>query len=245
MPEERALQQRGTGDEVLDMYLSSQIAFFFKLSSHRLFWGIRLTHFLQATWSTGFLRMSQLTHFLQATWSTGFPRMSQLTHFLQATWSTGFPRMSQLTHFLQATWSTGFPRMSQLTHFLQATWSTGFLRMSFERSRVHPFASSDHCRAGLPRDLPLKCTLQEGVCESSLHSHMSKPYDLPLFNDLQQCITLPNMPCNSHVYLHVGCIILCGLMHLQQYSAVKAMMRVSRSLSRVYDLQAYKKIEPS
>ena len=50
---------------------------------------------------------------------------------------------------------------------------------------------------------PLNFTLQDGVCQGSLRSHhTSKPSDLPLLNNLQQYIILPNAPCNSSGYIH-------------------------------------------
>ena len=52
---------------------------------------------------------------------------------------------------------------TQLTRFLQVTRSSGPLHISFELIAVHPFISSNHCLAGLPRDpfiyivQPLSC----------------------------------------------------------------------------------------
>ena len=96
------------------------------------------------------------------------------------------------------------------------TLSPDSLHISFQHNHVHSFTmlhrQTNHCLArGI---FPLNCSMQDGVCPSSFRSHhMSKPSELHLINDLQQCVILRNVFCNSPVYLCVG--RMRGVMHMQ------------------------------
>ena len=86
---------------------------------------------------------------------------------------------------------------------------------------------------------PINFTMQEGVCWCSIRSHhMSKRSELFL-NDLQQRASLPSVPCNSRVYLHIG--RMRGVMHRSATSFCgNARVHFYWSSLRVRESQAYK-----
>ena len=112
---------------------------------------------------------------------------------------------------------------------------------------MHSFTSSNICLAERPRNQlhsTSPCNMLFGNVPIALTTCPNQVSFLFLLNDLQQCVILPNVLCNSPVYLRAG--TMHGIIHLLQSSVAMfsmARMRFYRALAMVYNSQAYKKVE--